>query len=186
MSRCRPSFLQSWGPLLVVIHALSAVVLCGASVHQSGAGDAAAAERAVRGRLLRVYSVTTLLSYLATVTGGALLYPRYRVVIQALFLDQNAPWAANLFDFKENLATLGLPLAVGAAAACDAAFTAMRADFTDTRRCCDGRGPSGGFRCSGGFAAAGLSDVLGDGARHGARGGDQLDRGACLYRGAGA
>ena len=30
-----PVFLQSWGPLLVVIHALSAVVLCGASVHQA-------------------------------------------------------------------------------------------------------------------------------------------------------
>lgn len=109
-----PVFLQSWGPLLVVIHALSAVVLCGASVHQAVLATLLLLRRAVRGRLLRVYSVTTLLSYLATVTGGALLYPRYRVVIRALFLDQNAPWAANLFDFKENLATLGLPLAVGA------------------------------------------------------------------------
>lgn len=109
-----PVFLQSWGPLLVALHALSAIVLCGASVHQAVLATLTFRGRAMRRRLVRVYALTTLLSYVGTMFVGALLYPRYRVVIRALYLDRHAPWAANLFDFKENLATLGLPLAVGA------------------------------------------------------------------------
>lgn len=107
-------FLQSWGPLLVVLHSLSAIVLCGASVHQALLAVLLVQQRPVRSRSLRLYGWTTLLAYLSTLTAGALLYPRYRVVIRALFLDRHAPWAANLFDFKENLATIGLPLAIGA------------------------------------------------------------------------
>ena len=45
---------------------------------------------------------------------GGLVYPRYRYFVRGLYLDRYAPWASNLFDFKENLATLGLPLAIGA------------------------------------------------------------------------
>ena len=107
-------FLQSWGSLLVVVHSLSAIVLCGASVHQALLAVLLVQQRPVRSRSLRLYGWTTLLAYLSTLTAGALLYPRYRVVIRALFLDRHAPWAANLFDFKENLATIGLPLAIGA------------------------------------------------------------------------
>ncbi len=107
-------FLQSWGSLLVVLHSLSAIVLCGASVHQALLAVQLVRQRPVRSGLLRIYGWTTLVAYLSTVTAGALLYPRYRVVIRALFLDRHAPWAANLFDFKENLATIGLPLAIGA------------------------------------------------------------------------
>ncbi len=107
-------FLQSWGSLLVVVHSLSAIVLCGASVHQALLAVQLVRQRPVRSGLLRIYGWTTLLAYLSTVMAGALLYPRYRVVIRALFLDRHAPWAANLFDFKENLATIGLPLAIGA------------------------------------------------------------------------
>ena len=49
-----------------------------------------------------------------TLLSGALVYPRYRYFVRGLYLDRYAPWASNLFDFKENLATLGLPLAIGA------------------------------------------------------------------------
>ena len=107
-------FLQSWGPLLVVTHSLSSIVLCGASVHQAVLAALTWTGRRQRRQLLGIYSVTTLVSYLVTVFVGALLYPRYRIFIRALFLDRQAVWAANLFDLKENLATLGLPLAVGA------------------------------------------------------------------------
>lgn len=107
-------FLQPWGPLLVVIHALSSIVLCGASVHQALLAVQLVRRQPVRPSLLRTYALTTLGAYLSVMISGALLYPRYRVVIRALFLDRQAPWAANLFDFKENLATLGLPLAIGA------------------------------------------------------------------------
>lgn len=106
-------FLYSYGPLLLTLHALVAMALCGVSVHQ-----VVVALQALRGRsrqrLLRVYAVVGVLTYLGTLLSGGLLYPRYRYFVRALYLDHHAPWAANLFDFKENLATLGLPLAIGA------------------------------------------------------------------------
>lgn len=107
-------FLQTWGPLLLVLHALGAIVLSGSSVHQALLAIQLLRRKKVRFRLLRVYALTTLFAYLATMTAGLLLYPRYRVLIRALFLDRHAPWAANLFDWKENIATIGLPLSVGA------------------------------------------------------------------------
>ncbi len=107
-------FLQTWGPLLLVLHSLGAIVLSGSSVHQALLSIQLLRRKKVRFGLLRVYALTTLCAYLATTLFGALLYPRYRVLIRALFLDRHAPWAANLFDWKENIATIGLPLAVGA------------------------------------------------------------------------
>jgi hypothetical protein len=107
-------FLQTWGPLLVVLHTLGAIVLSGSSVHQALLSIQLLRRKQVRFGLLRIYALTTLWAYLATTVAGALLYPRYRVLIRALFLDRHAPWAANLFDWKENVATIGLPLSVGA------------------------------------------------------------------------
>lgn len=107
-------FLQTWGPLLVVLHTLGAIVLSGSSIHQALLSIQLLRRKQVRFGLLRIYALTTLCAYLATTLAGALLYPRYRVLIRALFLDRHAPWAANLFDWKENVATIGLPLAVGA------------------------------------------------------------------------
>ncbi|MFO0573134.1 MAG: hypothetical protein U1A78_03980 [Polyangia bacterium] len=106
-------FLAPLGPLLLVLHALVAVVLGGAGVHQAVLAVRILRGRAVSPRLLRVYSLVAALAYAATLLTGGLLYPRYRYFVRGLQLDRDAPWAANLFDFKENLATLGLPLAVG-------------------------------------------------------------------------
>lgn len=109
-------FLYGLGRPLLVLHAISALVLCGTSVHQ-----AVYALRLVRRppsvtRLAkcRLFSRLVLLSYLAVVGLGALLYPRYRYFVRGLYLDRHAPWASNLFDFKENLATIGLPFAIAA------------------------------------------------------------------------
>lgn len=106
-------FMYRYGPLLLVLHALSALALCGSSVHQ-----AVIALRAARGRyhlrLARIHGVVCLSAYVGTMVFGGLLYPRYRYFVRGLYLDRHAPWAANLFDFKENLATLGLPLAIAA------------------------------------------------------------------------
>ena len=46
---------------------------------------------------------------------GLLLYPAYRVHVRAAHLDRTAPFVAQLFDFKEHLALLGLVLVIGAA-----------------------------------------------------------------------
>jgi hypothetical protein len=113
-----PVFLYKYGLPLLVLHALCGLALCGASVHQAVIAVAALAGR-LRPRLARIYGLTGLCLYAATLLFGALLYPRYRYFVRALYLDRHAPWAANLFDFKENLATLGLPL-------CAAAFVLSR------------------------------------------------------------
>lgn len=106
-------FLASLGPLLLILHALSAVVLGGSSVHQAVLAVRLLRGRQVAARLLRLYSLVAMIAYGATALSGSLLYPRYRYFVRALQLDRAAPWAVNLFDFKENLATLGLALAVG-------------------------------------------------------------------------
>lgn len=106
-------FLGSLGPLLLVLHALAAIVLGGASVHQAVLAVRLLLGRPVGSRLVRLYSLVALIAYGTTLLLGSLLYPRYRYFVRGLLLDRDAPWASNLFDFKENLATLGLPLAVG-------------------------------------------------------------------------
>ncbi len=40
------------------------------------------------------------------------LSPTYRYHVRALFLDRHHPMVANVFDIKENLATIALPLAL--------------------------------------------------------------------------
>lgn len=109
-------FLYGLGRPLLVCHAVAALLLCGSSVHQAvyALGMLRRRVTARRLHLSRLFSRITLLSYLAVMGLGSLLYPRYRVFVRGLFLDRHAPWASNLFDFKENLATIGLPFAVAA------------------------------------------------------------------------
>jgi hypothetical protein len=96
---------------LVLLHAAMSIVLVGATTHH-----AVATYGYVRGRqgarLTRIHAATVGLAYLLTMAVGALAYPTYRYHVRALFLDRYEPWASNLFDIKENLATVGLPLAV--------------------------------------------------------------------------
>jgi uncharacterized membrane protein len=109
-------FLAGLGRPLLVLHAIAALVLCGASVHQAVYG-LRLLRRKPSARLLylaRLFSRISLAAYVATMGLGALIYPRYRVWVRGLYLDREAPWASNLFDFKENLATIGLPFALSA------------------------------------------------------------------------
>ena len=104
------------GATAVVLHALCALALCGTSVHQAVYALRLFTRPLRRLRLTkcRLFSRLVLLSYLAVMGLGGLLYPRYRYFVRGLYLDRYAPWASNLFDFKENLATVGLPFAVAA------------------------------------------------------------------------
>lgn len=102
------TWLQPWARFLVVLHVAAAVVLIGAATHH-----AVVAYGYLRGvyrvRLARVYGATALAAYAVTFALGAMAYPTYRYHTRDQYLDQNAPWAANLFDIKENFAALGLP-----------------------------------------------------------------------------
>ncbi len=98
---------------LVVLHAAASIVLVGASTHHL-----LVVWRHLRwGRGARsnhVHAATVGVTYVITMALGALAYPTFRYHVRALFLDRYEPWASNLFDIKENLATIGLPLALAA------------------------------------------------------------------------
>jgi hypothetical protein len=105
--------LQDQAPFLLVLHAIVAIVLGGASTHL-----VIVCIRILRGdrglsRLVRIYSQVIAYAFVITFGLGLLLYPTFRYHTRALFLDRHAPWAANLFDMKENFVAFVLPLALG-------------------------------------------------------------------------
>jgi len=97
--------------LLVVLHAVAAMVLVGAATHH-----AVVALGYVRGRaqvrLGRIYAATTAVAYVVTFVLGLWAYPTFRYHVRALFLDRAEPWASSWFEVKEYVAALGLPLVV--------------------------------------------------------------------------
>jgi hypothetical protein len=99
--------------LLLLLHAAGAIVLVGASTHHF-----LIALGYLRGRfkvrLGRIYAITVAIAYGVTFLLGALVYPSFRYVVRGLYLDRYAVWASNLFEIKENLAVLGLAMAIGA------------------------------------------------------------------------
>jgi hypothetical protein len=106
------TFLFSYAKLLILLHAASAVVLIGASTHHT-----LIAVGYLRGvfkvRLGRIYAAAVPVAYAATYLLGCLSYPTYRYHVRALYLDRHEVWASNLFDVKENFASLALPLVIG-------------------------------------------------------------------------
>lgn len=98
---------------LVLLHGATSIVLIGASTHHLVVAYGYARGRH-GARLPRIHAATVGITYVLTMLLGTLAYPTYRYHVRALFLDRYAPWASNLFDIKENLATIGLPLALAA------------------------------------------------------------------------
>lgn len=101
---------------LVVLHALLALALGGAATHLALVALAFFTGRPERWRnpkLARVYAQVAGWLFAGALVAGALTYPAYRYHVRGLYLDRYAPWASNLFDFKETIAALGLPFALG-------------------------------------------------------------------------
>jgi hypothetical protein len=107
------TFLQDWARGLVLLHASAAILLIGASTHHVLVAVGYLRGR-FRLRLGRIYALVSALSYGFVVLLGALAYPTYRYHVRELHLDRYAVWASKLFDIKEDLASLGLPLIVAA------------------------------------------------------------------------
>lgn len=103
------TFLQSSARLWVLAHAAGAVVLVGASTHLFLVTLGYLRGR-YKLRLGRIYAATVLVTYLVTFGLGSLAYPTYRYHVRGLYLDRYEVWASNLFDIKENFASIGLPL----------------------------------------------------------------------------
>lgn len=108
----RAVFCVELARAVVVFHALTAMVLVGAATHH-----AIVAIGYTRGvykvKLAKIYAATVAVAWLVTFALGLVAYPAFRYSVRELFLDRVAPWASNLFDIKEYLAALGLPLALG-------------------------------------------------------------------------
>jgi hypothetical protein len=105
-------FMEGPARLVVVVHALAAMALCGAATHH-----AIVAIGYLRGvykvRLARIYAAVVAASWAVTFALGLLAYPTFRYVVRALYLDRYEPWASSLFDVKEYAAALGMPIALG-------------------------------------------------------------------------
>jgi hypothetical protein len=91
--------------LLLLAHAISAGVLLGSTTHFALQVYAQRSNRA-NPRLLRLYPTVALTTWALTFALGAVLYPRYRVLVRNDVLDREAVWASILFDCKENAALL--------------------------------------------------------------------------------
>ncbi len=96
---------------LVLLHALAAIVLIGASTHHALIAFGYLRGRYKR-RLGRIYAATVAIAYAVTFVLGLLAYPSFRYHVRALYFDRYEVWASNLFDTKENFAALGLPLVI--------------------------------------------------------------------------
>ncbi len=106
------TFLQHGAKLLLLLHATAAIVLVGSSTHHLIV-TVGYWRGSYKVRLGRIYAVIVGIAYSVTFAFGALTYPTYRYFVRGLYLDRYAVWASNLFDIKENLASLALPLALG-------------------------------------------------------------------------
>jgi hypothetical protein len=105
------TFLYNFRKLLLVFHFAGAVVLIGAATHLL-LQMPAHLRGTPRIRLERVYGRVVAVSFSLTYVLGAVLYPTYRYHVRALYFDRYHPMLSNLFDIKENLATIALPLAI--------------------------------------------------------------------------
>ncbi len=105
----QPVVFSQVSRLLLVLHGLTAMALLGASTHlvvvkvQRWRGNA-------RARLEVTYSRLLAWLFLPTYALGLFLYPHFRINVRLRGLDAETPWASNLFDFKEHLVSLGLPM----------------------------------------------------------------------------
>lgn len=95
--------------VLLLGHTVAAGVLVGAGTHLALQSLSVLRGRP-RPRLLRLYPPVALVAWALTFVLGALLYPRYRIVVRHEYLDFEAVWASVLFDIKENLAIFVGPL----------------------------------------------------------------------------
>ncbi len=102
---------QAARPLLV-LHALAAMALLGVTTHLVVVKVLRWRGRP-RERLEQTYSRVVAPLFGGAFALGLAIYPHFRVDVRSRYLDAQQPWASNLFDFKEHLMALGLPMAIG-------------------------------------------------------------------------
>lgn len=100
----------SQGKVLLIIHALLAMLLLGSMTHNVLITSRYLVGNFNKIKLEKLYVKVAFVAYGLTFIFGTLMYPNYRYHVRALYLDKHAPWATNLFDIKEHWVALGLAL----------------------------------------------------------------------------
>ena len=105
-------FLHDVARPLLLAHGLCGIVASASALHllvlTLHARRHAPQRQALLALHARVVAVSTTLCFAL----GLLLYPGYRVFVRGLVLDVDSPALSNLFDFKEAMALVALPLAL--------------------------------------------------------------------------
>jgi hypothetical protein len=96
--------------VLLFAHAVSAIVLAGAQGHAASLAVARLRGREVASARLTRHLLVVAGCFAVSFALGLLGYPHYRYHVRGLLLDRDFPWASNLFDLKEQVAALAVPL----------------------------------------------------------------------------
>jgi hypothetical protein len=102
---------------LLIVHGLLAVALLGAVTHQALAASVRRSEPRTRSFFARfrttdasAYGGPVAVLFVAVMIAGAILYPRYRVVVRPLLQTLDLRAANGAFELKEHFSALGLML----------------------------------------------------------------------------
>jgi len=102
---------------LLIFHGLLAVALLGAVTHQALAASVRRSELRTRSFFARfrttdasAYGMPVAVLFVAVMIVGAILYPRYRMVVRPLLQTLDLRAANGAFELKEHFSALGLML----------------------------------------------------------------------------
>jgi hypothetical protein len=102
---------------LLIFHGLLAVALLGAVTHQALAASVRRSELRTRSFFARfratdasAYGTPVTVLFVAVMVLGAILYPRYRLVVRPLLQTLDLRAANGAFELKEHFSALGLML----------------------------------------------------------------------------
>ncbi len=109
----KPVFLESLFPVLLLVHLGATFFMVGAMTHNLLCVVGYLKGRFGRRHLEKRYAGWFFWSYLAVYVIGAVVYPAYRVHIDAAYFRPSLPWATGLFEVKEHWAVIGLLMVAG-------------------------------------------------------------------------
>jgi hypothetical protein len=94
---------------LMLVHLAAAMVLLGSACHAAIAAWQVRSGKIGKYTLFRRYCSIVLVAYPVVFLLGSIIYPAFRVDVRTEF-DANLPWATGLFEIKEHVTALALPL----------------------------------------------------------------------------
>ena len=102
---------------LLILHGLLAAALLGAVTHQALAASIRRAEPRKRSFFARfrntdaaAYGTPVVVLFVAVMVAGAILYPRYRLIVRPLLQTMDLRAANGAFELKEHFSAIGLIL----------------------------------------------------------------------------